>query len=213
MPHSWFSVEQNINDKIYIKLGSTCMIATIPATNYTGQSFSNTIQNVLGHGFTSTYDITTHRITIYNPQSFKILTDTELSTKLNNTWTGLIYNSSSPNSCNDIIGNRTTNNDYSFLSGVLSLNGFRAVYISSSTLSNYNTIGPNNENNIIKKVPVSADFGYQIIEQMSSDYDYLNVEKLTLSTIDFQLRDHKGNFIPLHGSPISFTIKFSLRND
>ena len=96
---------------------------------------------------------------------------------------------------------------------MLSLNGFRAVYISSSTLCNYNTLGSRGETNIVKKVPSSADFGYQIIDQMVSDHDFLSVERMTLSTIDFQVKDVKGNLIPFHGSPISFTIKFSLQND
>ena len=96
---------------------------------------------------------------------------------------------------------------------MLSLNGIRAVYMSSSTLSNYITIGAKGENNIIKKIPTSADFGYQIIDQMVSDHDFLSVERMTLSTIDFQIRDTKGNVVPLHGSPCSFTIKFSLRDN
>ena len=102
---------------------------------------------------------------------------------------------------------------YSFVSGVLSLNGFGAVYIGSSTLSNYNTIGANGENNIIKKVPISSDFGYQIIDQMVSDHDFLPVERMTLNTVDFQVKDVKGNIVPFHGSPISFTIKFSIKHD
>ena len=96
---------------------------------------------------------------------------------------------------------------------MLSLNGFRAAYMSSSTLSNYNTIGAKGENNIIKKIPSSADFGYQIIDQMVSDHDFLPVERMTLNTIDFQIRDTKGNLVPFHGSPISFTIKFSIKHD
>ena len=85
--------------------------------------------------------------------------------------------------------------------------------MSSSTLSSYNTIGAKGENNIIKKIPTSADFGYQIIDQMVSDHDYLSVERMTLNTIDFQIRDTKGNLIPFHGSPCSFTIKFSIKHD
>jgi hypothetical protein len=118
-----------------------------------------------------------------------------------------------PSSCNDVLANRTVNSGYSFVSGMLSLNGFRAVYISSSALSNYNTMGPKGENNIIQKGPVSADFGYQVIDQMVSDHDFLSVERMTLSTIDFQIKDVKGNIVPLKGSPMSLTIKFSLQMD
>ena len=209
LPHAWYSIETGINNLLYVKLGTTCFIATIPSTNYIGSSFATAMTTALGNGFTVSYEVNTNRLTISNSQSFKILTDIELATGLNGDWTGPVYNWSSPSSSNDVIANRTSNSGFSFVSGMLSLNGFRAVYISSSTLSNYNTVGARGENNIIKKVPVNADFGYQIIDQMVSDHDYLSVERMTLSTIDFQVKDVKGNLIPFKGSPISFTIKFS----
>ena len=209
LPHAWYSIETGINNLLYVKLGTTCFIATIPSTNYIGASFATAMTTALGNGFTVSYEVNTNRLTISNSQSFKILTDVELASGLNGAWTGPVYNWSSPSSSNDVIANRTSNSGFSFVSGMLSLNGFRAVYISSSTLSNYNTVGARGENNIIKKVPVNADFGYQVIDQMVSDHDYLSVERMTLGTIDFQVKDVKGNFIPFKGSPISFTIKFS----
>ena len=213
MPHSWYSIEKGINDSIYVKLGTTCLIATIPSTNYIGSTFATAVATALGNGFTTSYEMNTNRLTISNSQSFKILTDAELATGLNGAWTGTVYNWSLPASANDVLANRTVNSGYSFVSGMLSLNGFRAVYISSSTLSNYNTVGAKGENNIIKKIPVSSDFGYQIIDQMVSDHDFLSVERMTLSTIDFQIRDTKGNIVPLRGSPVSLTIKFSLQTE
>ena len=209
LPHAWYSIETGINNLLYVKLGTTCFIATIPSTNYIGSSFATAMTTALGNGFTVSYEVNTNRLTISNSQSFKILTDIELATGLNGDWTGPVYNWSSPSSSNDVLANRTSNSGFSFVSGMLSLNGFRAVYISSSTLSNYNTVGARGENNIIKKVPVNADFGYQVIDQMVSDHDYLSVERMTLGTIDFQVKDVKGNLIPFKGSPISFTIKFS----
>lgn len=209
LPHAWYSIETGINNLLYVKLGTTCFIATIPSTNYIGSSFATAMTTALGNGFTVSYEVNTNRLTISNSQSFKILTDVELASGLNGAWTGPVYNWSSPSSSNDVIANRTSNSGFSFVSGMLSLNGFRAVYISSSTLSNYNTVGARGENNIIKKVPVNADFGYQVIDQMVSDHDYLSVERMTLGTIDFQVKDVKGNLIPFKGSPISFTIKFS----
>ena len=209
LPHAWYSIETGINNLLYVKLGTTCFIATIPSTNYIGASFATAMTTALGNGFTVSYEVNTNRLTISNSQSFKILTDIELATGLNGDWTGPVYNWSSPSSSNDVLANRTSNSGFSFVSGMLSLNGFRAVYISSSTLSNYNTVGARGENNIIKKVPVNADFGYQVIDQMVSDHDYLSVERMTLGTIDFQVKDVKGNLIPFKGSPISFTIKFS----
>ena len=72
---------------------------------------------------------------LLNSQTFKILTDAELATGLHGAWNGAIYNWSLPNSCNDVMANRTSNSGYGFVSGMLSLNGFRAVYLSNSALS------------------------------------------------------------------------------
>ena len=36
LPHAWYSIEKGINDSIYVKLGTSCFIATIPSTNYNG---------------------------------------------------------------------------------------------------------------------------------------------------------------------------------
>ena len=70
-------------------------------------------------------------------------------------------------------------------------------------------MGPQGENSIIKKVLTSSDYGYIIIDQVVSDHDYLACGKMSLNTIDFQIRDAKGNFIPFHDSPVSFTVVFS----
>ena len=212
MSHSWYSIEENINDIIYVKLGSSSYLtAQLPSNNYTGASLASTLANALGNGFVVVYDLNKNRFTISNTQTFKILTDSELATGLNNTF-GASYNRSSPNSCNDIITNKVVNSGTTFVSGMLNLNGFRALYISSSTLSSYNTLGAKGENNIIKKVPVNADFGYICVDQHVSDHDFLPVERMTLNTIDFQVRDVRGNLVPFHGSPISFTIVFSLQD-
>jgi hypothetical protein len=212
MSHSWYTIEAGINDLMYVQFGGACFITTIPSTNYTGASLTSALASALGRDFAVSYNLNTNKLTISNSQTFKILTDAELATGLNGTWSGSSYSRSTPNSCNDIITNRIANNNTSFVSGMLNLNGFRAVYISSSTLSNYNTLGPKGENNIIKKIPVNADFGYVCIDQHVSDHDFLPVERMTLNTIDFQVKDVKGDIIPFHGSPISFTIVFSLRD-
>ena len=50
-------IETGINDSIYVKLGATCFIATIPASNYIGSTFATAMSTALGNGFTVSYDI------------------------------------------------------------------------------------------------------------------------------------------------------------
>jgi len=207
IPHSWYNIETGINDTMYYTVNNEANYhtATIPSTNYTGAALASALTSVLTNGLTASYDLNTNKITISaSGVNFQILTDYDLLHKLG------IQNA---NSCNDIITNRTTklNTPTSpWVSGMLNLQGFRSLYISSSTLSNYDTLGPQGENSIIKKVITNADFGYLIVDQVVSDHDYLHCERMTLNTIDFQIRDVRGNFVPLHDSPVSFTIVFTL---
>ena len=221
--HSWYTIESDINDKTYLKVtqqsGTTYSTITIPSTSYIGSELATVLQSALNSAYanlflvTYTTNINRINIAIKTTASFKVLTDSELSTYLNNTWAGPPYNSSSPTSCNDIITNRTVkSNDFTnpFVSGMLNLQGFRGLYLSSSNLSNYNTLGPQGENSTIKKVLTSSDYGYVISDQVVSDHDYLACGKMSLNTIDFQIRDAKGNFIPFHDSPVPFTVVFSI---
>jgi hypothetical protein len=209
---------------IQVRQGNTTTynIITIPSTNYTGASLQAAVQTALNYFYNGLFSVSydglknTIQIRITNGNSFKILTDSELSTFLNNTWTGTNYDPMTPNSCNDIITNRTINvHTYlnPFISGMINLSGFRSIYLTSSTLSNFNTLGAKGENNIIKKVVTASDFGYLIVSDLESDHDFLDCSRMTLQTIDFQLQDVKGNSIPLHDSPISFTIVFSFKSN
>ena len=223
MSHSWYTIEAGINDKMYFQViqGSTttCNVITIPSTNYSGSELVTVIQSTLNYYYPSLFTVTsnlTKNTIVINISSgfFKVLTDSELATKLNSTWTGPGYTSSAPTSCNDVITNRTINYNNSispFISGMLNLQGFRSVYISSSNLSNFNTLGPQGEQNIIKKVATNSDFGYLIIDTIVSDHDWLDCGRMTLNTIDFQIKDVKGNFVNFRDCPVSFTVVFSLQ--
>ena len=91
MPHSWYSIETGINDSLYVRLGLSCFIATIPSTNYIGSTFATAVATALGNCFSVSYDINKNRLSIVNSQSFKILTDAELATGLNGLWNGAVF--------------------------------------------------------------------------------------------------------------------------
>ena len=209
--HSWYNVEAGLNDTMYYTINNEVNFikAKIPSMNYTGAALATALSGALSNSLAASYDLNTNTITISSSSlsSFQILTDYDLLHKL-----GI----NNPTSCNDIITNRTTklNTPSSpWKSGMLNLQGFRGLYISSSTLSNYDTLGPQGENSIVKKIITNADFGYLVIDQSVSAHDYLGCARMTLNTIDFQIRDVRGNFIPLHDSPVSFTIVFTVGND
>ena len=83
------------------------------------------------------------------------------------------------------------------------------IYIHSPNLGfNYNTIGCKGENSIIKKVPVSSGFGYQILDTVVAPHDKIDVSRQNIKTLHFSLKNVFGNTINLHGSNVSFSLIF-----
>ena len=230
--HSWLTVEEGINDILYIRalsyVGAQERIfdrtVVLPGQNYTGSTLATAIQSSLNTQleqglpvFTAVYNANQNIITINNTQTFffQILTDPELATRLSNTWVGPPYDPTNPRSANDLLRNYAgTSPVYGkdngpFVSGFLDLQPIRNIFIASPNLGSFNTLGSKGEANIICKVPVNADFGYLVIANIIAPHDFLNCSKQTLRTIEFHLKDVKGNYIPLHGGHCSFSIVFS----
>ena len=126
IPHSWYTIEQNVNDKLYIEIshvdsnvGTTVdsyQIVTISPGNYNGAELALEIQtkieasinNSIFHNLLSvSYNSKRNSINIttgYVDIRFKILTADDIYTKLNDTWLGSSYDVNNPHSINDIIG-------------------------------------------------------------------------------------------------------------
>ena len=195
------------------------IIITLTSANYNGSTLAVHIAaklNAISNIFTVVFNITQNNITIScsSPNTFYIFTDADLATKVNNTWTGSSYTAATPFSCNDILNSTQSNSPQytstnGYTSGSLEMLAFRNIYLTSPNLSSFTTIGARGESNIIKKVPVSSDFGYLIIDSFTSTHDWLDCSGLTINNIEFVLKDVKGNVIPLHGSHVSFSIVFS----
>ena len=229
IPHSWHTIEAGLNDAIYLYYQTPdaaappiVSVAIIPPNNYIGSALASKVQELLykqDKTFTVSYDSNNHCITIslYTVGAkFQLLADDAL-TAYASVLPLINVNPNSPNSWNDIIGNSTASSTlYSagnpYTSGMLDLLSIRNIFISSPNLGSFSTMGARGESNIIKKVPVSSDFGYLIVDSFTSPHDFLDCSKLTLGTIEFSLRDVKGNYIPLHGGHVSFSIVFSAVN-
>lgn len=228
--HSWLTVETGVNDSLYfyaidpLTQNVEMDIVVLPSANYTSANYTGTtlaaaIQTSLNNQivaglsfFTASYNANANTITITcNIFKFRLLTDPELSTYLNNTWNGVAYDRTNPRSANALLRNYAgaSTLSFTFTSGFLDLQPIRNVFISSPNLGSFNTLGSKGEANIICKVPVNADFGYMVICNIIAAHDFLNCSKQTLRTIEFHLKDVKGNYLPLHGGHCSFSIVFS----
>jgi len=99
-----------------------------------------------------------------------------------------------------------------FTSGFLNLTLTNNIYLSSPNLGCFTTLTARGEQNVIKKIPVTADYGYMIVDKVVSPHGQLECSRVTLTNIEFHLKDSTGNFIPMHGTNVSFTIIFLSTN-
>ena len=157
IPHSWYTIEENVNDKIYILVspkesdednnGKIFRIIKISSGNYTGADLSselnlrigekiNTMQkpNILNVNFNARNNTITIS-TLYNEIEFKIFTINDLKNKYKE-WIGEPYDKNNTQDINDSLRN---NENYSpfydsnipYKSGILDLQLIRNIYFQS----------------------------------------------------------------------------------
>ena len=237
IPHSFYTIEAGINDKFYLHTSTTATnppldywIFTIPSNIYTAADLATELQTQVntalgGGGYGGTigvsYGPSTQSIeitTTYSHILFRVLTESDIATKLQGSWNTLQspYDENDPADLNGEILKLTEGSSpyyniaNSFTSNFVNLNSIRNLYITSSNLGNYNSIGANSERTIIKKVPVDADFNHMIFNNQITGLDYIDVSKQTLKTINFKIQTVDGKTVPLHGAHVSFSIIFDL---
>jgi len=140
---------------------------------------------------------------------FRILTDAEISKD------AYFASRDSSGTINDVINNEDkfsiTSGDYkTYSSGFLSLSWINNIYISCPNLGSFDTIMcGTGANNIIKKVPVNAGYGFQIVDQFISTNEFLDCSRQTIQTLEIHLKTSNGVYVPLHNAHVSFSLVFN----
>jgi len=226
IPYSWNTIEPGINDKLYISYRALTTDTAVPKVlsitplRYTGVEFADNMTTQLnsmgGIGvYLATYNTNSNIITITSSNMyFKIWTDEELATTSIFTIPD-IYNPQSVNGILQVYGIYTGGVDgyagkgIAYQTGFLNLLNYQDLYITSTNFGNFQTMGARGESTILRKIMVNTGWGFSIIDKLSDATDSISCSKLSLSTLDFQLRDVRGNIIPLHGAHMSFAIRFA----
>jgi hypothetical protein len=238
IPHSWMTIEPGINDKFYIHTSddntnvnlrpNENYAIQLDSRQYTGAELALEISSKLAArltgtafagGLTASYNASTQTISIittYSNMTFIVLTADDIKTKRNGEWVGDNYNENDPCDINsDMLKQNIGNNGYStftlpFKSGYLNLQPIRNLYLHSSNIGGYHTIGLYGARTIIKKIPVSSDFNYLIIDNAMTGSDYVSCERITMKQLEFRLSQEDGKVVPLHGANISFSLVFGV---
>lgn len=228
LPVTWYNCDES-NNKLYVRkiLNGTSagdIIVTLTPGQYNSDQFASEMQTQfrasIGSSFTVTYSTLRGTITI-KPNAvnlkFQLLTDQDIRSKFNNTWSGTSYDINNPRSFNETLRNTdgTTliyDDNTPYTSGFIDiLAGKHYLYLISSNLGSYTSLGPKGERNIVKKIMVTQNYGYNTVESASfSGDDYIDVSKQSLKTLQFKLQDAFGNVVNLNGSNFSFSVVFTI---
>ena len=230
IPHSWYNVDVT-NNRLYVYANrgtdSIYAILYLNVGNYNGLTLVgelNRVFNTIGSYFLSAnFDLNTNRLNIYtgsSDTSFRFFLDFELNDMAKNGgWYGENYTYNNICSINDLIHNTKKitpgyNRGTSYWSEFINFNGIRNLYLCSPNLCSLSVLGPNGSpSNIVKKIPVTSDYGFNIFAGGSIAHDYIECSKQTWRTLEFQLQDVFGNNIDLNNNPISFSIILSTINE
>ena len=212
IPHSWYTVELGINNRIYFQINVLTdvkyYIATMTAGVYDGADFATelgaAITGVVA-GVTVTYNSANNSLVISIASlangSIKIFTDVELPVinrymaSSNKLWIGGTYYGEEPGSINDNIQNFMPSAPASlYACWFLNLQSINNVYITSPNLGSFDTVSAFSHN-IVKKVPVTANYGYMIFDNAMTTNDFLDCSNQTLKTLEFHIRDGRGRYV------------------
>ena len=212
MTHRPFGSVSTLTDDLWLQLDSrnysldtlsTALAAKINATFPPTNVVSSTFDENLG---------SLKLIPTSADVRFKVLTDEELRTNVGGTWSGLYYNTETPNSCNDVLRNSgispLNTADSPYVSGFVDTMAHHNVYITSPQLGTFQNIGPRGERTILKKVVVDVEFGGVITDKVLNAEDYTNCSRQVLKTLSFRICDVHGSVVDLHGAHVSFCIVF-----
>ena len=234
VPHVWKTVEEGFNDSLflsYIVLGASgsltekFRVVVLEEGNYTLPELSAQLQTKLNAireppdvsqiVFNVSNDLKNQTLTISitasnDDVSFRLYTDAEVIKEIRNYWATV--DPGNLRSANDIITHvKPMERDSTFTTGFVNLNHINNVYITSPNLGSFDTLATFS-NNVIKTVPVNAQCGYMVVDQVMSTNDFLNCSRQTLRTLEFHLRDGRGREIDLKGMCITFSIVFNKYN-
>ena len=249
IPHSWYTIETNVNDRLYMQLTNNhttvgtktnnCDIIVLSPGNYTLETLAVEMKAKINDSFASTvvnvtFDaLGTNTITVTPTNAsdlMKILTDIDLATGMAGVtvtvsdgvwgghWTGTAYDQKNPLDINGLINNTSGVSTFfsasaPHVTGYVDLEPIKNIYMYSTNLGTFKTIGCKGEVTIIKKVPVTAGSHQMIFSNVTSSSDWLDCSRQTLKTLQFELKDSNNNNINFHGARVSFSLSFDKYRD
>ena len=232
IPHSWYSIENGVNDRIFVDVEHTGVapwtsraMITLTEGHFTVSELAGHLQVILNNYyndptfppqrsdmFVVSHSDLLHKIRIsvnYNDITFQILPDNDILT--HPAWFPDINGAENIHSINTVLGNYTlTTHDFdnSYYSGFIDLQRVKNLYLHCNEISNFNQLTVAGNSSIVKKVPVNVPYLGIINDSELSTFDNIDVSGKLLRRLQFRLTNHTNEVISLNGVDISFTLTF-----
>jgi hypothetical protein len=84
--------------------------------------------------------------------------------------------------------------------------GTRVLYLCSSNLGHYSSLGPRGESDILRAIYVDASNGSYIVDRIANPFEFIQCEGQQLQSLRFSLRDGNGQLVDMRGRSIAFSI-------
>ena len=232
IPHSWYSIEKGVNDRIFVEVEHTGVapwtsraMITLTEGHYTVSELAGHLQVILNNYYNdpafppqrSDMFVVSHsdllnkiRISVnYNDITFQILPDNDILT--HPAWFPDINGAENIKSINRVLGNYTlTTHDFnnSYYSGFIDLQRVRNLYLHCNEISNFNQLTVAGNSSIVKKVPVNVPYLGIINDNELSNFDNIDVSGKLLRRLQFRLTNHLNEVVDLNNVDVSFTLTF-----
>ena len=235
IPHTWYNVSSTSN-KLYVRLANiipngheatidTDKIIRLDTGNYSLADLAANLKMQIDAAYliiiSCTANIRRGTISITAPsgKAIRIFSEEEIASDVP-PWMAHGQNNpdrTNPQSANDMFGitgtTVYTDHPHAFETQFINLRPVHNIYVTSPNLGSFDTLGPRGEQNIIKKVPVSSDWGYVVFDSVVSEHDYIDVSNGFFKVIELVLRDSRGNVIDLNNGHWSLSIVFSMMKE
>ena len=232
IPHSWYSIQTGVNDRIFVRVEhtgtgpwTTRVMITLNERDYSVSDLAGHLQVILNNYFNdaefppqrSDMFVVSHsnlldkiRISVnYNDIEFQVIPDSDFLTHPE--WFPDI-NVNSLNSINKVLPKynvATYDFNTSYYSGFVDLQRVKSLYLHCNEISNYNQLTVAGNSSINKKIPVNVPYLGVINDNEISNFDYIDVSGKMLRRLNFRLTDHLNQIVELNGVDISFALTFS----
>jgi hypothetical protein len=240
-PNSWYNVDSDISDRLYVIETRTvggasqrrCRALQIPAGQYTSLSLPtaiaaalNTNSSLAGMLYQVDYLNSRGSLRIQLATApggttdasarFQLPSEDELASPnwSSVNWTGVAdaYDTTNPDAMTDLLRLPTVSAPTTILeTGLLNVSPIDCVYLRSN-LSNFDTLGPRGERDIIQRIPV--DVGYGLVNHYvanGASEESFNVTG-AYRFLEFRLVTSRGRVVDLHGGQLSVEIVFQQKN-